>query len=139
MKDMNLDSRPTSAGPVRILIVDDDPFVLDFCRDVLLDAGYEAVAAIDGADALRIIASSEFDLVITDVIMPELDGIELIPKFRAYDSNRVIAMSGGGITNRPWSYLDLAKHLGAVATLSKPFSGSDLLDAVSSALEKPAG
>jgi CheY-like chemotaxis protein len=130
---------PASAEPVRILIVDDDPFVLDFCREVLLDAGYKAIVAHDGAEALRFIESGQsLNLVITDVIMPGMDGMELIPKLRAFVSNRVIAMSGGGMTNRPWNYLDDAKHLGVISTLSKPFSGDDLLAAVRKALAKPA-
>jgi two-component system chemotaxis response regulator CheY len=115
--------------PREILVVDDDPLVRDYLRLKLEGAGYVITCACDGAEAIRVIASRRFDLVLTDLLMPEKDGFEVIGEVRRQQPEaRIIAMSGGGSRSR-MDYLDLAESFGAYP-LRKPFSSSDLQCAI---------
>ena len=108
----------------KVLAVDDDEAVLTLLLKVLSDAGYEVSTAQDGAEALRIAQTQSFDLLLTDLVMPDQDGIEVIRNIRKQQPNlRIIAISGafGG------TMLPAAKLLGAHATLPKPCSPSHLL------------
>lgn len=119
----------------RILVIDDD---LDL-RQVLVAAleshGYAVAAASNGREGLAALKAQDVDLVITDIVMPEMEGIETI--FQIISKNphqKLIAMSGGGrISAR--EYLEDANLLGATATLPKPFTLSELLDLVESILD----
>jgi DNA-binding NtrC family response regulator len=117
-----------------ILVVDDE---LDFCKILaatLVKLGHRVSTASGGREASIEIAKQKFDLVITDLVMPEKEGIELIQELAAVSpSTRVIAMSGGGVKASK-SYLQLARHMGARAVLSKPFSTSELCSAIDEAL-----
>ena len=116
----------------RILIIDDDSAVRATVRHVLERAGYETVEAADGRDCLRMMDG--IDLVITDLLMPEVDGVDLLGMIRRLGLTvPVIAMSGGGKVDAK-SYLDVAKALGAYATIAKPFDLEHLLDTVRGAL-----
>ena len=117
----------------RILLVDDDDMLSAMIVDVTTRAGYEVVRAKDGAAALEAF-SNGYDLVITDLIMPGTEGLELIRELRRRDPQiPIIAISGGG-RNTPETYLPMAKLLGATLALSKPFSTQQLLAAIRSAL-----
>ena len=113
-----------------ILVVDDDElFGAVVCR-ALRDAGHAVEDAADGAQALRIIQAETPDLLITDILMPNRDGIELIAAVRQdYPDVRILAISGrrhlGSV-----DLLDLAARLGAHDTLEKPFSTEALLEKV---------
>jgi DNA-binding response OmpR family regulator len=112
---------------MRILVVDDDDQLREMLRKMLEKAGYEVVEASDGRDALNLQEKSPADLIITDIIMPEKEGIDTIMDFRMhYPQVRIIAMSGGGRIG-PTEYLDLAEKLGADKTFAKPFSSKALL------------
>ncbi len=118
----------------RILIVDDTPDLLQVLVMILRDAGHIITAARDGQEALGLLKRIEFDLMITDIVMPNKEGLETIMEARrAVPHLKIIAMSGGG-----WfpsqQYLAIAEKLGASAILSKPFSGDDVLAAVSRVL-----
>ena len=79
----------------RVLVVDDDPEVLRFVETVLADEGFEAVAAADGSDALRRLGERAFDLLLTDIRMPGMDGFELVRRARqSHPDVRVLFMSG---------------------------------------------
>jgi two-component system chemotaxis response regulator CheY len=112
----------------RILVVDDDKEVLNFVSSVLKNAGYEVIEARDGDEALKFIRAGGIDLLITDLMMPETDGLELLTQLRSRRTLKIIAMSGGGVTRQ--NNLKTARLLGAAYTLAKPFSGEDLLAAV---------
>jgi PAS domain S-box-containing protein len=108
----------------RILVVDDDDAVRGVLQKLLSDAGYEVLATRDGREAMRLVAEHPFDLVLTDLIMPDQEGLETIRELhRDYPAIRVVAMSGamGAI------YLRTAELLGADAALRKPIDGSQLL------------
>ncbi len=105
----------------RILVVDDDDLVRRLIRETLLREGHEVRLAASGREALRLLAAERFDLLLTDVIMPDTDGLELIPKaLAAVPGLPVVAMSGGGQWLEPESSLRMSLMLGARRTLAKP-------------------
>ena len=119
----------------RILIIDDEELIRETIRIKLEQSGHEVVEAANGADGLRVFAEGSFDLVITDIIMPDQEGIETIRKIRQRDAEiGIIAISGGG-RGRNLQFLEIAKKLGASAALPKPFTGSQLLALVETTLK----
>jgi DNA-binding NtrC family response regulator len=118
----------------RILVIDDDPSVRDVISRVLEDEGHTVAQASEGKVAMVAFAASRFDLVITDINMPEMDGIEVI---MALSERRpglpIIAISGGGRLPKDL-LLTSADMLGAVTTLAKPFDVPDMIAAVERAL-----
>jgi len=118
-----------------ILLVDDDEAFRHMLRRTLERAGHRVTEANDGAAALHVVAhDATIDLVITDIIMPNREGIETIRALRHdYPQVKIIAMSGGGRI-RPEGYLDVAKAFGAVRVLSKPFDNHELFAAIKEAL-----
>jgi two-component system, chemotaxis family, chemotaxis protein CheY len=120
-----------------ILVIDDNE---DLCETLLMlleDEGYSAIIARDGASGVRAFAESRPDLVITDVLMPEADGIEAIREIRALDPHaRIVAMSGGAVIGNAY-YLRMAKTLGAMEVLAKPFEIEDLVRVIEACLSAP--
>jgi CheY-like chemotaxis protein len=115
----------------RILIVDDDEMDRVLLSQALHRAGHEPLFAPNGKAALRIWKRNPADLVVTDIAMPELDGLELIEALRLEDPwVRVIAISGVSADK-----LQSAERIGAVATLVKPVDAGELLSAIEKALE----
>ncbi|HAV62213.1 MAG TPA: response regulator [Verrucomicrobiales bacterium] len=114
----------------QIIFADDnEPFRLSFSR-ILERSGYAVMQAEDGREALRKFRESPPDLVICDLIMPEMEGMETIQELtRMKPDIRIIAISGGGRVN-PLDYLKVARMMGAVETLAKPFSSEELLASV---------
>ena len=113
-----------------ILLVEDDQGVRTLTREILEGAGHIVSEAADGAIGVTRFKAERFDLVITDLIMPEQEGIETIQIIRRL--NRVvpiIAISGGG-RGEATDYLQVALKLGADAALAKPFSPAELRDLV---------
>jgi len=97
-------------------------------------AGYEVQDAADGKYVLEAYRRNPCDLILTDLIMPQKEGLETITEVRRFNPRvKIIAMSGGGRAG-PTGYLDMAKQLGAKRTLAKPFSREQLLDAIAEVL-----
>jgi len=118
----------------RILIIDDDDQVRNFVRRCLEKSGYTVHDASDGRIGLNEFYEHQFDLVITDIIMPSKEGIEVILEIKRADPKvKIIAISGGGKIDAT-QYLTLARNLGAFTALSKPFSAQRLLEEVKNAL-----
>ena len=119
------------AGGTRILVVDDNE---DLCRSlqmILEREGYEVECAHDGAGAAEIQSKRPSQVLITDLVMPDRDGIETIAEFkRDYPNVRVIAMSGGGHRMQGDKYLFAAGVAGAEVVLAKPFDPQQLMAAV---------
>lgn len=113
-----------------VLVVDDDgAFRAAACR-ILNRAGHETNEAVDGDHALKLIALQPPDIVVTDMLMPERDGVELIRSVRAgWPQIRILAISGRGAFTG-YDILKLAQMVGADATLPKPLDGDELLQAV---------
>ena len=124
----------------RILVVDDDPDLLRTVRRILEADDHEVSTAVNGKSALEDFAESAPELVISDVYMPEMDGIEFLIRLQAaFPGVKIVAMSGGGFKAKE-DVLGTATALGAVATLEKPFTVEDLQGAVRAALgEEAAG
>lgn len=111
-----------------ILIIDDEPSVRSLLRSVLEGAGYAVVEAADGREGLARYQATPADLVITDILMPGMNGFDLVLELtRTFLNVKVIAMSGAPAESVP---LDTAKLLGARRTLRKPFTMDALLKAV---------
>src|SRR5688572_22241888 len=113
-----------------ILLVDDDEQLRPMLKLMLEAAGHEVQDARNGKEALKIIGVKEMDLVVTDLVMPEKEGLETIKEIRrTYPGIKIIAMSGVD-PNGTQSYLELARKLGAHHTLCKPFSELDMLESI---------
>lgn len=116
----------------KILLVDDNLDLLKLLNEVIRRNGHDAVMAQDGQVALDLAKREQFDLVITDLIMPEKEGIETIMAFKKlHPATKIIAMSGGGAGVAARDYLVIARSLGVTRTLVKPFSTQELMDTVS--------
>ena len=113
-----------------ILIVEDDKELREMLKLSLIRRKYAVFEAANGKDAINHFKPSITDLVVTDLIMPEEDGLKVIIKLREIKpSVKIITISGGGKVG-PGNYLNLAKALGADAVFSKPFSTRDLISKI---------
>lgn len=124
----------------RILVIDDDPAMRETLCRVLCREGHSAVGATNGRVGLERQKEQPADLVITDILMPEQEGMETIMKLRRdYPDVRIIAISGGGRLAF-FDFLKYARQFGADYALAKPFTPSELLKTVQQALldEQPA-
>ncbi|MGA1825784.1 MAG: response regulator [bacterium] len=114
----------------RILVIDDDSQIQDMLKQMLERAGYDVIIAPNGKVAVKINSEKPADLIITDLIMPEMEGIETIRKLkRDFPDVAIIAMSGGGRIG-PDSYLGMVKKFGVKYTFVKPIKREDLLTAI---------
>ena len=119
----------------RILIIDDEAMIRNLLVQILEREGYETITASGGKDGIKIHRENPADLVITDLLMPEKDGIETIMELRRDSRDvKILAMSGGGKID-PETYLQIAKTMGAIETLAKPFDLRELLKTVQELLE----
>lgn len=123
---------------MKIVVIDDDRLVRDTLLNYLDDGEFDAVGAADGQKGLELVAEHDPEVVVTDILMPNKEGMETISELKkAYPDIRIIAMSGqswSGFT----SYLDMASRLGADAVLAKPFTRKDFIAAIMSVAEQAA-
>jgi two-component system, chemotaxis family, chemotaxis protein CheY len=121
-----------------ILIIEDTSEIRDILRRVLERAGYTVLEAPDGEVGTRMYREHRADLIITDIIMPEKEGLETIMELRKdFPDIKIIAISGGGSAMSGTACLNLARKLGAAVTLNKPLEFKQLLDSVRSLLAGP--
>lgn len=119
----------------KILIVDDEKFIRSLIKESLESQEYEFFEATNGDDACKLVSGNKFDLVITDIVMPKKNGIDLImDMIRSKSDTPVIAISGGGGITGRFDYLPIAKLIGAIFILEKPFELSNLRDTIEQAL-----
>jgi CheY-like chemotaxis protein len=118
-----------------ILVIEDDAFFSELLLELLQQDGHKVSLATDGAKALQLLTVQRPDLIITDILMPNMDGVELIMTL-AKQGNciPVIAMSGGRRSISPEFSLESAKLFGVKKTLTKPFTHTDLRQIVQLAL-----
>jgi len=113
-----------------ILLVDDDRQIRDMLKLTLERAGHGVTEAENGVQAVSFYNADDHDLVITDIVMPEKEGIETIMDLRNINSEvRIIAISGGGRIN-PDDYLSWARRFGVTHTFTKPVKRDLLLEAI---------
>jgi DNA-binding response OmpR family regulator len=122
-----------------ILVIDDEQLIRLQIRNALEFEGFTVHEAANGNEGLARIAQSTPDVVITDILMPDKEGIETILELRrTHPKIRIIAISGGGRTGNK-DFLRTAKHLGADRTLAKPFGLAELLRLVREVLDDANG
>lgn len=116
--------------PTKILVVDDQELSRDLICQVLTSAGYAVRAASDGLNAIRQMEEARFDVVLTDVSLPQMDGLELLTQIRdRWPDSRVVVHSG----LLTWRVARLARAEGAYACLSKSHNTAQLLNTIASA------
>lgn len=121
----------------RILIIDDDAAISRTLSLILTRAGHRVATATSGRKGLELLSQDAFDLVLTDIIMPEFDGIEAIRRIRSdHPDLRIIAMSGGGQIDKA-DFLHMAEVLGADQVLEKPVRSERLIELVGSVMAAP--
>lgn len=114
----------------RILVIEDDPVMLEFMRIVLQETGYEVETAEGGVEGMKAIERTDLDLVVTDIYMPDMDGLEIVREIKArFPDLKTLAMTSGGSHDNV-SVLIVAEVFGADASLKKPFSKDELTDCV---------
>jgi CheY-like chemotaxis protein len=118
-----------------ILLVEDDPLVLETLTAVLESKGHRVTSASNGLVALKEYAKAAFDLVISDIIMPDMEGIGMILELRRNNPDiKILAISGGGRTGNT-DFLHVAKKLGAMAILQKPIRPVELFHTLDQCLD----
>lgn len=116
---------------MKILIVDDDSALRSVLSDMIKSIGLESIEVPAGRSALEVVRQETFDILLTDVIMPEVDGVELVRAARAANAGcAIIAMSGGSRALPATIGLKLTEAFGADSVLYKPFTRADLMSAI---------
>jgi len=114
----------------KILIIEDNHLVRSTLDKILRGSGFEVVTAKDGVQGVAAFSREHPDLVITDIIMPEKEGLQTIREIRQEQSDaKIIAISGGGRVGNV-DYLSKAQELGAIETIAKPFDPEELVERV---------
>jgi CheY-like chemotaxis protein len=120
----------------RILVLDDNPYICILIDTWLRSLGHNVLTAQGGRKFIKSGANEPVDVVITDIVMPEGDGFEVIESVKlAHPGTKIIAMSGGGSCLPGLENLNLARLLGADEVLLKPFTRRHVLDALAHVLE----
>jgi CheY-like chemotaxis protein len=123
----------------KILVIDDEPSILLMIKKMLEKEGHEVDIALNGRDGLDLFEKKMADLLITDIIMPQKEGLEIIMELKKkYPELRIIAISGGGRIG-PEGYLPIAKHLGADMVFQKPLVQKEFVQAVSELIGETKG
>jgi len=124
----------------KLLVIDDDNLVRAALTDMLQTAGFEVVTASNGRLGLELLDTTPVDAIITDILMPEQEGLETIREARQrFPDIRILAISGGGAGGGETQLLRFAESFGADQTLPKPFTGSQLVAAVRALLAGRGG
>jgi DNA-binding response OmpR family regulator len=111
----------------RILLVEDDPMMNLLISTTLAQGGYKAMCVFNGEDAVKKVKQNKFDIIITDLLMPGKEGMEVIQEAKEHDPTiKIIAISGGGRVGHT-SFLELARAHGADVGIDKPCSPADIL------------
>ncbi len=127
-----------TARQLSVLLVEDDEMVRETLADVLESRGFKVMTARNGAECLNLARQHRYDAIVTDIIMPEKEGIETIAALRqAKVDTKIIAMSGGGRT-RNEEFLDMARRMGADFTFRKPFDPENLVRQIQSTSQAAA-
>lgn len=120
-----------------VLVVDDDPRLLQLMSEAFTRGGFRTFSANNGRVAMQILRAAAPDLLVTDIVMPEMEGLATIREAKQLMPDlQVIAITGGGEYGRDRTYLRWAEHLGADEVLAKPFKCSSLLTAARLLLDR---
>jgi len=119
----------------KILVVDDEELVRDALEMVLLRSGFEVKSAYSAIKGLEICQENQFDVILTDIVMPEMDGVAFIKELRNRNIKTPIITITGGARVGQKNMSSQAKEAGACQTLRKPVNKKQILDAIDKALE----
>ncbi len=126
---------PSAAPPLSVLVADDEPGIRELLQHWITRTGNQVTCAASGDEAVRFLRSAHFDLVITDIVMPDGDGFELIASIKLHQPQaRIIAISGGGKYLQSADCLKMARGLGAHGIVMKPFNWEDMRSAIETTL-----
>lgn len=120
----------TSGSGKHILVVDDDDMMREFVKELLKINEFRVTEAANGKAGLKAFREDTPDLVLTDIIMPEMEGISFIRELRAYNKDIPIIAMTGNIHGRMEEFLDISSQLGADEILRKPIKSQQFLDAI---------
>ena len=122
-------------GKKKILVIEDDQQLQAFVEEFLEEHDFEVLLANNGNEGLEVIQNNELDLILTDLLMPEKDGVRVISEVKSqYSHIPVIAMSGGQSVFSP-VFLEAAATLGAAKTITKPFRNEELLQSINECIK----
>jgi len=113
-----------------VLIVDDDEMIREYVKELLLFSDYKVSQAENGKEGLKRVYENEPDLIITDIVMPEMEGISFIQELRAHNKNMPIIAMTGNINGRMEEFLDLSSQIGANEILRKPIKSEELIKVI---------
>jgi CheY-like chemotaxis protein len=133
------ESHPAPARPRTILVTEDEEELRELYRRILTGAGYRVLLAPNGRHATQLMRQGPVDLVMTDLLMPEMDGVELIAWLKREGFIVPVLMVSGVNAVFQTDFLSVVRDLGASATLEKPVTSETLLSAVAQLLHPPAG
>ena len=118
-----------------VMVVDDEESVRKLFKDILSDSGHVIIEAANGEEAVEVIKEMSVDLVVTDLVMPEKSGLELIMDIAEnHPGMPIIAISGGGGITGRFDYLPIAKLIGAKKIISKPFKVDEIRELINNIL-----
>ena len=133
------DPSPAGERPRRVLVVEDDPDLLTLLSAAFMREGFQTFSAKNGRVGVEMLRTLQPDLMVTDIVMPEMEGIGTIMEARrSSPDTKVIAISGGGHYGRSQNFLVWANELGADEVLAKPFRMSSLIMAARVVLGQPS-
>jgi CheY-like chemotaxis protein len=118
----------------RILIIDDDGLFRSMLGATLVHFGHTVVEAGNGAEGLKLFKRGEPDLIITDLVMPEMEGFEVLMNLKKLNPGAKVMVMSGGVRGPTVDFLEIANRLGASGVLAKPFSTDALLKAIDALL-----
>lgn len=119
-----------SSEPKHILVVDDDDMMREFVKELLTVHDFKITEAANGKSGLQEFRENTPDLVITDIIMPEMEGISFIRELRAYNKDVPIIAMTGNVHGRMEEFLDISSKLGADEILRKPIKANEFIEAI---------
>lgn len=122
----------------KVLVIDDDETIRSVFSRFLTSKGYEVFVAADGRKGLKVLEDEDVELVITDIMMPETDGLEVVMAIRGKGGDLPVIAMSGGMHAMPMDFLPMAKKFGAKKVLYKPIELEDLLTAVNEVLPESA-
>ncbi|MFH1157518.1 MAG: response regulator [Pseudomonadota bacterium] len=116
----------SAASGIRVLVIDDDELIRMMLRVILQRENCVVIEANNGNKGVALFKQEKPDIVITDILMPDKEGLETISEIRACNTKvKIVAMSGGGNTKN-LSFLQMARNIGADHTINKPFTTDDI-------------
>ncbi len=119
----------------RVLVIDDEPYILLMLKKLFEKEGFDVDIAINGDEGIKIFSKYPADVIITDIVMPEKEGLETIREFKQTNPDlKIIAISGGGRIDSK-EYLDSARLFGAAKVFRKPFKQREMVNAVNELLK----